>query len=407
MRIPFSQLRFSAARACRPGGCSSSARIARKQEQALFAFTPKNQPAGVARFGHLDGLAGIRAQRPARGAAVRLGARCFRLARRAHADVDVRQPVPRGSELVGGVGADVKYRVTSNFTLDATFNPDFGQVELDPAVVNLTAFETQFAEKRPFFVEGAEILRFGTSILGAPRAGRRSSSTRAASAARRSSACPTAPCTPTCPTSPRSSARPSSPGARRTAGRVGVLEAVTRREERARSSTRTAARGERGGRAAHELLRRPAASATCSGGRATLGGIATAVNRQLATARRRRSSALGAYAGGVDFRTETADRVVVGRRVVLAELRERERGGDRGDAAVERPLLPAPRRRRTSSFDPDRDVACAATARRSTPASAPGAGPGTSRSPATSPGYEINDLGFQTQRRPHRRSIRT
>ena len=51
----------------------------------------------------------------------------------------------------------MKYGLTSNLTLDATVNPDFGQVEVDPAVVNLSAFETFFEEKRPFFLEGAQI----------------------------------------------------------------------------------------------------------------------------------------------------------------------------------------------------------------------------------------------------------
>jgi uncharacterized protein DUF5916/cellulose/xylan binding protein with CBM9 domain len=57
-------------------------------------------------------------------------------------------------------GADIRYGVTSNLTLDATVNPDFGQVEADPAVLNLTAFETFFQERRPFFVQGAGIFRF-------------------------------------------------------------------------------------------------------------------------------------------------------------------------------------------------------------------------------------------------------
>ena len=51
----------------------------------------------------------------------------------------------------------MKYGLTSNFTLDATVNPDFGQVEVDPAVVNLSQFETFFPEKRPFFLEGTSI----------------------------------------------------------------------------------------------------------------------------------------------------------------------------------------------------------------------------------------------------------
>src|SRR6266550_1864593 len=61
------------------------------------------------------------------------------------------------------VGADLKYGITSNITVDATVNPDFGQVEADPAVVNLTAFETFFQERRPFFIEGTGIFQFGVN----------------------------------------------------------------------------------------------------------------------------------------------------------------------------------------------------------------------------------------------------
>ena len=63
------------------------------------------------------------------------------------------------------VGGDLKYGITDNLTLNLTVNPDFGQVEADPSVVNLTAFETFFPEKRPFFQEGADIFDFA---IGAP-----------------------------------------------------------------------------------------------------------------------------------------------------------------------------------------------------------------------------------------------
>ncbi len=52
-------------------------------------------------------------------------------------------------------GVDLKYGITSDLSLNATFQPDFGQVEADPAVLNLSPFETFFSEKRPFFIEGA------------------------------------------------------------------------------------------------------------------------------------------------------------------------------------------------------------------------------------------------------------
>src|SRR6185503_1310778 len=61
---------------------------------------------------------------------------------------------------MGTVGADVKYGLTSNLTLDATVNPDFGQVEADPSLLNLSAFESFFPEQRPFFLEGKGLFRF-------------------------------------------------------------------------------------------------------------------------------------------------------------------------------------------------------------------------------------------------------
>jgi len=60
-------------------------------------------------------------------------------------------------------GADIKYGITSNITVDATVNPDFGQVEADPSVVNLSSFETFYQERRPFFVEGTGIFSFGVN----------------------------------------------------------------------------------------------------------------------------------------------------------------------------------------------------------------------------------------------------
>jgi hypothetical protein len=86
---------------------------------------------------------------------------------------DRANPFNDGSVYDAAVGLDLMYGLTSNMTLNATVNPDFGQVEADPAVVNLSAFETYFPERRPFFVEGANIFRFGAGsggfVFGAPR----------------------------------------------------------------------------------------------------------------------------------------------------------------------------------------------------------------------------------------------
>ncbi|MBI2618944.1 MAG: hypothetical protein HYW57_02580, partial [Ignavibacteriales bacterium] len=70
-------------------------------------------------------------------------------------------PFAFGRDYLGGAGADAKIGLSGDFTLDVSVNPDFAQVEVDPAVVNLTAYETFFAEKRPFFIEGSNILAFG------------------------------------------------------------------------------------------------------------------------------------------------------------------------------------------------------------------------------------------------------
>lgn len=159
LRIPFNQLRF------RPDtetwGIQFERTISRNREEAVFAFTPKSQRGGIARFGHLVGLEGVESGQVlellpyilARGEYLSVGSD--------DPAVDFGNPYRDGSDFFGGVGLDVKYRLTSNLVLDATANPDFGQVEVDPAVVNLSAYETRFQEKRPFFVEGAEIFEIG------------------------------------------------------------------------------------------------------------------------------------------------------------------------------------------------------------------------------------------------------
>lgn len=73
----------------------------------------------------------------------------------------VENPFYEKNDLEFKVGGDVKYGITSDFTLTATVNPDFGQVEADPATMNLTEFELFFEERRPFFLEGNDIFNFG------------------------------------------------------------------------------------------------------------------------------------------------------------------------------------------------------------------------------------------------------
>lgn len=172
IRIPLSELRF-ASETEQVWAIQFTRRIGRNREQPVFAFTPRKERGGIPRYGHLVGLGGIQLGR-------RLEALPYAVLRAAALNVpqssEVGFPNPYRNEfgISRNFGVDLKYRLTSNLVVDATINPDFGQVKADPAEVNLTAFETQLAERRPFFVEGADIFNFGGSrLFDSRRIGRR------------------------------------------------------------------------------------------------------------------------------------------------------------------------------------------------------------------------------------------
>jgi len=149
MRIPFSQLRFTAADR-QVWGMHVVRMIQRKNEETWWAFVPKKDEAVVSRMGELDGLDGIRSRR-------HLELLPYATARSEFSGTaEPGDPFNDGRTGTAAAGLDVKWGFTSNMTMDATVNPDFGQVEVDPAVVNLTAFETFYEEKRPFFIEGSQ-----------------------------------------------------------------------------------------------------------------------------------------------------------------------------------------------------------------------------------------------------------
>ncbi|HEX9755953.1 MAG TPA: DUF5916 domain-containing protein [Gemmatimonadales bacterium] len=152
-RIPFSQLRFT--RESDVWGLQVWRTASRLNERSMWAYWGIQEAGGPQRFGHVEGIRATAGQRP------------LEILPYAVAQYDALRPGPAGDPFYDGstgrfrVGADLKYRLTSNLTLDATINPDFGQVEVDPAVVNLSAFETFFEEKRPFFIAGGGIFSFG------------------------------------------------------------------------------------------------------------------------------------------------------------------------------------------------------------------------------------------------------
>ena len=153
LRIPFSQLRYD--RTADEWGIQVVRFIQRKQEEDVYSFAPKTESQGVNRYGHLAGMRELPATR-------RIEVTPYTSARARFDQTGPGNPFRDGSDYVASAGADVRIGLTSNLTLDATINPDFGQVEVDPAVVNLSAFEVTFPEQRPFFVAGADLFRFGT-----------------------------------------------------------------------------------------------------------------------------------------------------------------------------------------------------------------------------------------------------
>jgi len=158
-RIPFSQLRFSRARQ-QVWGIRFVRTILRKNEFAMFPFIGKTESGFVSRFGHLLGLHDIPAPKRLELLPYSSTKGTFQ-----HAGPP-GDPFDKAAAYAGNGGLDLKYGVTSNLTLDGTINPDFGQVEIDPAFVNLTAFEQFLPERRPFFVEGADIFNFGGGTGG-------------------------------------------------------------------------------------------------------------------------------------------------------------------------------------------------------------------------------------------------
>ncbi len=155
-RIPLNQLRFSAA-ASHEWGLQVIRSIGRTNEQSAWSPWPRSGADIVSRFGVVTGIEELKPSRRLELLPYATGG--FQ-----------REPVEEGNPLsdrYGGVanaGIDVKYGLGSAFTLSASINPDFGQVEADPSAVNLSANELFFAEKRPFFLEGVDLFRIPVDI---------------------------------------------------------------------------------------------------------------------------------------------------------------------------------------------------------------------------------------------------
>jgi len=155
-KIPFHNLRFTR-KDEHIWGINVTRYISRKTESDWWAFSPSTEGGVVSRFGHLEGLSGIDPPRQLEALPYAVSKLETQFGER---------------ETFGDLGFDLKYGLSSNLILNATINPDFGQVELDQPVLNLSPFETFFDERRPFFLEGADIFSTRFMLLNTRRIGR-------------------------------------------------------------------------------------------------------------------------------------------------------------------------------------------------------------------------------------------
>jgi hypothetical protein len=149
VRIPFTQLRFKNDDH-QIWGINFQRIIARKNEQDYAIKYPKTESGFVSRFIELDGLDGIKPTTKVEVVPYLTGIAQY-------LQHDPHDPFNTGSRYTPAIGADLKMGIGNNLTLNATINPDFGQVEIDPAVINLSDVETYYNENRPFFTQGSSV----------------------------------------------------------------------------------------------------------------------------------------------------------------------------------------------------------------------------------------------------------
>lgn len=365
-RIPLSQLRYASA-PTHTFGFAVWRDIERFKERVSWPPYHRNQNTFASQLGEVTGIDGISSPR-------RLEAAPYVVTK--NVSVPTGAGFDRDQRITAG--ADFKYGVTSNLTLDGTVNPDFGQVEADPAVLNLSAFETFFREKRPFFIEGAGLLSFNLNCNAVNDCGRENLfySRRIGRAPQLTDGDPASPTVSTILGAAKLTGR--TPGGLS----LGAIDAVTQREAGLNNATIEPATNYAVIRATQDLRH----------GQTGIGVIATAVNRSLDGASRDflRSSAL---VGGVDLRhkfqqgryefdaSATASRVTGTPAAIAATQTNSTHYYQRPDGALgfdstRTSLTGHTEQVRFGKFSGDRLFFETSVQR-------------------VSPGYEINDLGFE------------
>ena len=386
-RIPFSQLRFSGAQE-QVWGIQFERVIGRRHEYATSTPMPKAEVGGVPKYGLLDGLHDLKPGK-------RIELLPYVVERGSYVDPGP-DPFKHNPDYGTAVGLDMVLRATSNLTLNAAINPDFGQVEVDPAIVNLGVYETFFQEKRPLFIEGSDVFDFGANstsggqLFYSRRIGR-------APSLQPPTAASDVPDATTILGSGKLSGKVG-------AWSVGLLEAVTARET---------ARFQRPDGVNDEFVVEPMANYVVGRarrefrqGQSFVGGVLTSVQRDLSTDALQASLHRSALAGGIDFRHEW------GRRSWLS-FGDVEFSRVAGDARA----ITATQRRSNHFFQrPDADhleVDSGATSllgyamNVAVSRQAGAHWRGQLGGALTSPKYEVNDLGFavRTDRRDVQGSV--
>lgn len=152
VKIPFSQLKFGNDKE-QVWGLQSTRRYFRAEERSVWQRVKRDAPGWVSEFGELRGLIDLEPQK-------QIEIQPFLLSKLETYEKETGNPFRTGQDLSVNGGLDAKIGITNDLTLDLTINPDFGQVEADPAAIALDGFQIFFEEKRPFFVENKNIFDF-------------------------------------------------------------------------------------------------------------------------------------------------------------------------------------------------------------------------------------------------------
>jgi hypothetical protein len=159
IRIPLSQIRYESTDDLQTWGVNFARKRMSSNETSYYSLRSRTREGLVSQFGTLEG---VRVPQQSR----RIEARPYVLSGFHSGPSDVGDPFFDGTEANARIGTDLRFGLGSAFTLDAAINPDFGQVEADPAVINLSAYETRLQERRPFFVEDAQVFDFSLGLTG-------------------------------------------------------------------------------------------------------------------------------------------------------------------------------------------------------------------------------------------------